>query len=61
MLGDVQDEGLALLRVGALQDAAIGAQPLNAGYAMQRDAVGVPACRIGSAKAVEQLLRLRQA
>ena len=61
VLGNMRDEGASLLRVGARQHAAVGRQPLDAGHAVERRAVLVPARRKGAAKAVEQLLRLRQA
>ncbi|MNK66747.1 hypothetical protein D3C87_860720 [compost metagenome] len=61
VLGHVRQEGVALLRVGGGEHAAVGVQPLDAGHAVQGGAVGLPARRVGAAEAVEDVLRLRQA
>jgi hypothetical protein len=61
VLRHVLQEGLALLRVGAREHAAVGAQPFHAGHAVQRRAVGLPAGGVGAPEAVEDLLRLRKA
>ena len=58
--GDVGQEGIALVRVGARQHLALVADPHRVGRAMQAAALGVPAGRITAAEAVQHLLRHRQ-
>ena len=60
VLADVLQERVALLGVGAGQHLAGCIEPFSAGQTMQRLAVGVPSGWVAAAKAVQQLLRLRQ-
>ena len=60
VLADMRHEHLALAGVRLRQHLAVLAQPFGTEQAMLGVAVGVPAGRVATAKAVQQLLRLHQ-
>ena len=60
MLCHVRDKGVALLGIRTREHGAAFGQPLDAGHAVQRGAIDIPAGRIGAAEAVELLLRQAQ-
>ena len=60
MLGQVRQERAALLRVAARQHRTLRVEPFDAGQAVHRLAVAVPAGGVGPSEAVHQLLRERQ-